>query len=95
MPAKSPKGLEMKGLDGSNPPLSSSEALRTVRLLRGSNFWRAVQARPATNFGSTFGWSTLPRVSKSEGSRGFKSSPLHQPVRCFRIPSLSLKDADM
>jgi hypothetical protein len=25
MPAKSPKGFEMKGLDGSNPPLSTSQ----------------------------------------------------------------------
>jgi DNA methylase len=33
--------------------------------------------------------------SEIDGSRGFKSSLLHQPVRCFRIPSLSLKDADM
>ena len=45
-----------------------------------------MQARPATNFGSTFGWSTLPRVSKSEGSRGFKSSPLQQPVLTPALP---------
>jgi hypothetical protein len=26
--------------------------------------------------------------SEIDGSRGFKSSPLRQPVRCFRIPSM-------
>jgi hypothetical protein len=38
MPAKSPKGLEMKGLDGSNPPLSTGQSGVCASLPRPAGF---------------------------------------------------------